>query len=184
LDKGVSLFMPLARLAAQECPQVRFLVVQSRGRWGNALQLLKFKPDDFPNVKVIGHQLDMRPVYASTRALLVPSLWHESGARVIAEAQLNGIPILASNTGGSAELVGRGGTIFDVPEEMKDKKATVASAQVVRPWLEEIKRLWRDPAYYEAMCRQVEAEAVHHDLERNTQRFIQAVSPANAQGGC
>lgn len=177
-EKGVSLFMPLAKLAAQECPQVRFLVVQSRGRWGNALQVLKFKPDDFPNVKVIGHQHDMRPVYARTRALLVPSLWHESGARVIAEAQLNGIPILASNTGGSAELVGQGGTIFDVPQEMKDKKATVASEEVVRPWLEEIKRLWHDPAYYEAMCRQVEAEAVQHDVERNTQRFIQAVSPA------
>jgi glycosyltransferase involved in cell wall biosynthesis len=177
-EKGVSLFMPLAKLAAQECPEIRFLVVQSRGRWGNALQILKFKPEDFPNVKVIGHQRDMRPVYASTRALLLPSLWHESGARVIAEAQLNGIPIMASNTGGSPELVGRGGVIFDVPQEMQDKKTTLASQEVVRPWLEEIKRLWHDPAYYEAMCRRVEAEAVQHDVEHNTQRFIDAVSPA------
>lgn len=176
-EKGVSLFMPLAALAAKECPEVRFLVVQSRGRWGNALQVLKFKPEDFPNVKVIGHQRDMRPVYASTRALLLPSLWHESGARVIAEAQLNGIPILASNTGGSAELVGKGGTIFDVPQEMQEKKATLATEEVLRPWLEEIKRLWNDSGYYEAMCRKVEAEAAQHDIARNTQRFIQAVSP-------
>jgi len=118
-EKGVSLFMPLAKLAAKVCPEVKFLVVQSRGRWAEAMQVLKFKPEDFPNVFVIGHQTDMRPVYASTRALLLPSLWHESGARVIAEAQLNGIPILATNTGGSSELIGNGGRVFDVAEEVR-----------------------------------------------------------------
>ena len=48
-------------------------------------------------------------------AVLLPSLWHESGARVIVEAQVNGIPVLASDTGGSAELIGRGGRVFPVP---------------------------------------------------------------------
>jgi glycosyltransferase involved in cell wall biosynthesis len=178
-EKGVSVFMPLAKLAAKECPEIKFLVVQSRGRWGNALHVLKFKPEDFPNVKVIGHQTDMRPVYASTRALLLPSLWHESGARVIAEAQLNGIPILASNTGGSAELVGQGGKIFDLPETAKEKKTEVhVTEDDLRPWLEEIKRLWHDPAYYDQMCRKVEQEAVQHDIERNAERFIKAVGPA------
>lgn len=178
-EKGVSVFMPLARLAANECPEIKFLVVQSRGRWGNALHVLKFKPEDFPNVKVIGHQTDMRPVYASTRALLLPSLWHESGARVIAEAQLNGIPILASNTGGSAELIGRGGTIFDLSETAKEKKTEVhVTEDDLRPWLDEIKRLWDDPAYYAAMCTKVEQEAVQHDIERNAERFVKAVGPA------
>lgn len=178
-EKGVSVFMPLARLAAQECPEIKFLVVQSRGRWGNALHVLKFKPEDFPNIKVIGHQTNMRPVYASTRALLLPSLWHESGARVIAEAQLNGIPILASNTGGSPELVGSGGKIFDLPEIVKEKKTAVHVTEAdLRPWLDEIRRLWHDPDYYAAMCAKVEKEAVQHDIGRNAERFIKAVSPA------
>lgn len=177
-EKGVSVFMPLAKLAAQECPEVKFLVVQSRGRWGNALHVLKFKPEDFPNVKVIGHQTDMRPVYASTRALLLPSLWHESGARVIAEAQINGIPILGSNTGGTPELVGQGGKIFEFPEIAKEKKTEVhVTEDDLRPWLEEIKRLWHDPAYYAEMCQKVEQEAVQHDIERNAERFIKAVGP-------
>lgn len=177
-EKGVSVFMPLAKLAAKECPEIKFLVVQSRGRWGNALHVLKFKHEEFPNVKVIGHQTDMRPVYASTRALLLPSLWHESGARVIAEAQLNGIPIIASNTGGSSELVGQGGKIFDLPEIAKDKKNEVhVTEDDLRPWLEEIKRLWHDPAYYAEMCRKVEQEAVQHDIERNADRFVKAVGP-------
>lgn len=176
-EKGVSVFMPLARLAAKECPEIKFLVVQSRGRWGNALHQLKFKHEEFPNVKVIGHQTDMRPVYASTRTLLLPSLWHESGARVIAEAQLNGIPILASNTGGSAELVGQGGKIFDLPEVVKDKKTEVhVTEDDLRPWLEEIKRHWHDPAYYAQMCQKVEIEAVQHDISRNADRFVKAVA--------
>jgi len=177
-EKGVSVFMPLAKLVAKECPEIKFLVVQSRGRWGNALHVLKFKPEDFPNVKIIGHQTDMRPVYASTRALLLPSLWHESGARVIAEAQLNGICILASNTGGSAELVGKGGKIFDLPELAMEKKTEVHVSEAdLRPWLEEIKRLWHDADYYDAMCRKVEQEAMQHDLRRNADRFVKAVSP-------
>lgn len=177
-EKGVSVFMPLAKLAAKECPEIKFLVVQSRGRWANALHQLKFKHEEFPNVKVIGHQTDMRPVYASTRTLLLPSLWHESGARVIAEAQLNGIPILASNTGGSAELVGQGGKIFDLPELVKEKKTELhVTEDDLRPWLEEIKRHWHDADYYAQMCKKVEIEAAQHDIARNADRFVKAVGP-------
>lgn len=177
-EKGVSVFMPLAKLAAKECPEIKFLVVQSRGRWANALHQLKFKHEEFPNVKVIGHQTDMRPVYASTRTLLLPSLWHESGARVIAEAQLNGIPILASNTGGSAELVGQGGKIFDLPELVKEKKTELhVTEDDLRPWLEEIKRHWHDADYYAQLCKQVEIEAAQHDISRNADRFVKAVGP-------
>lgn len=176
-EKGVSVFMPLAKLAAKEFPEIMFLVVQSRGRWSNALHILKFKPEDFPNVKVIGHQTDMRPVYASTRALLLPSLWHESGARVIAEAQLNGIPILASDTGGSAELIGQGGIILNVPEDVREKKTVPAPEEVARAWLNEIKKIWYDQVHYEKLCVKVEQEALQHDLMQNAERFIKAVGP-------
>lgn len=177
-EKGVSVFMPLAKLAAEEAPEIRFLVVQARGRWGNALRVLKYRPEDFPNVKVIDHRLDMRPVYASTRALLLPSLWHESGARVIAEAQINGIPVLASKTGGSAEMIGTGGVLFEVPEVFREKKTVPVPEEVVRSWLAEIKRVWHDAAYYENLCRKAENEAGKHDIAKSTDRFLRAVSPA------
>ncbi len=177
-EKGVSVFMPMAKILAREAPEIKLLVVQSRGRWGNALKILGFKPEDFPNVRIIWHQTDMRPVYASTRALLLPSLWHESGARVIAEAQLNGIPILGSNTGGTAELIGRGGCVFDIPEDVRENKTKLlVKEETLRPWIEEIKRIWHDQDYYNALVKQVEEEAVQHDLSRNTDRFIAAVAP-------
>ena len=176
-EKGVNVFMPLAKLAAKECPEIKFLVVQSRGRWGIALQVLKFQPSDFPNVRVIGHQRNMRPVYGATKALLLPSVWHESGARVIAEAIINGIPVLASDTGGSAELVGKAGKIFQFPDIVKDKRDLAATEEVVRPWLEEIKRIWHDPAYFQELSGRVAKEAEQHDIERSTDRFLAAVMP-------
>ncbi|MDP1932495.1 MAG: glycosyltransferase family 4 protein [Gammaproteobacteria bacterium] len=176
-EKGVNVFMPLAKLAAEECPEIKFLVVQSRGRWDVALKTLKFNATDFPNVSIIGHQRDMRKVYANTRALLLPSVWYESGARVIPEALLNGIPVVASNTGGSKELVGKAGVLFDLPEDVREKKLIPATVEVVRPWLEEIKRLWHDADYYQALCAQVDEEAKKHDIQRSVDRFLAIADP-------
>ncbi len=177
-EKGVNVFMALATMAQRECPEVKFLVVQSRGRWGTALKKLNYEATNFPNVKVIGHQKDMRPVYGHTRALLLPSTWHESGARVIPEAQINGIPVLASNTGGSAELVGQGGIMFELSAEVREKKFERASEAEARPWLDAVKRVWHDQAHYQSLCRLAEASAAQHDISRNVDRFIKAVSPA------
>jgi glycosyltransferase involved in cell wall biosynthesis len=176
-EKGVNVVMPLAALAAKEAPHVKFLVVQSRGRWGNAAKVLGYTAEDFPNVKVIGHQRDMRGVYASTRALLLPSTWHESGARVIPEALLNGIPILASNSGGSPELIGKAGRIFDLPEAVREKRQERAPEEVVRPWLDEIRRIVDDEPYYNTLCEAAAGEAPKHDLKVSTGRFVAAVSP-------
>lgn len=176
-EKGVNVFMPLAKLAAQEYPEIKFLVVQSRGRWATALKVLKFNPEDFPNVKIIGHQKDMRPVYASTKALLLPSTWHESGARVIAEALLNGIPIIASNTGGSSELVGEGGVILDLPEAVREKRGEPADEATAREWLDEIERVWFDQSYADALCKKAELEASKHDVMHNVDRFLAVVGP-------
>ena len=176
-EKGVNVFMPLAKLAARECPEIKFLVVQSRGRWATALKVLKLEASDFPNVKVIGHQRDMRPVYAATRALLLPSLWFESGARVIPEALLNGVPILASDTGGSRELVGQGGVMFTLPEEVREKRGIPAGEEVLRPWLEEVKRIWHDEAYYAELARRAAKEGENHDIQHSTARFLNAVLP-------
>ncbi|WP_395688700.1 glycosyltransferase family 4 protein [Caenimonas koreensis] len=177
-EKGVNVFMPLARLAAREAPDVKFLVVQGRGRWDAALKSLHCEPGDFPNVQVIEHQQNMLPVYGATRALLVPSVWHESGGRVIVEALINGIPVLASRSGGPPELVGQAGRIFDLPDEVRRNRDVPAAEAVVRPWLQEIERIWRDPVYYAGLTAKADEEALKHDIGRNTERFLAAVQAA------
>jgi glycosyltransferase involved in cell wall biosynthesis len=55
---------------------------------------------------------DMRPLYARARLLLAPSQWEEAWGRVATEAQVSGIPVLASNRGGLPEAVGNGGILL------------------------------------------------------------------------
>lgn len=176
-EKGVNVFLPLAKLAAKECPEIKFLVVQSRGRWPVALKVLGFKPEDFPNVTVIGHQKDMRKVYANTKTLLLPSTWYESGARVIAESLINGIPVFASNTGGSSELVGEGGELFELRQEVQDEKTKAATEEDVRPWLDAVKKVWHDNDYYESLCAKVAVEGEKHDIQRSVDRFLAVSGP-------
>ncbi|CAN5561585.1 glycosyltransferase family 4 protein [soil metagenome] len=180
-EKGVNVFMPLARLATKEAPDIKFLVVQSRGRWAAALQALKYKPEDFPNVTILDHQPSMLPVYSVTKALLVPSVWHESGGRVVVEALMNGIPVLASAGAGPAELAGEAGVVFDLPACVKDNRQERAPEAVVRPWLDEIRRIRDVRQYYEELVVKAGKEALRHDLQRNTDRFVAAVEPAVKQ---
>ncbi len=176
-EKGVGLFATMALLAARECPDLRFMVVESRMRWKDALESMKLDPARFPNVHVLPHQFDMRPVFAATRALLVPSVWHESGARVIAEAHVNGIPVIASDTGGSAELIGAGGRVIRLPDELRQDKQTVTITEsMLWPWIDELRRVWRDTRYYDFLRGEAEREAEKHDIDRNLDRFINAVA--------
>jgi glycosyltransferase involved in cell wall biosynthesis len=54
----------------------------------------------------------MRPFYATARLLLAPSLWEETWGRVVTEAHVNAIPVLASNRGGLPETTGPGGILL------------------------------------------------------------------------
>ena len=51
---------------------------------------------------------------------MVPSQWEEAFGRVIVEAQINGIPVLASDVGGIPEALGHGGVLV---KNFRDPKA-------------------------------------------------------------
>ena len=58
-------------------------------------------------------QEDMRNVYEVTDILMVPSQWPETFGRVIIEAQVNSIPVVAANIGGIPYTLGKGGILVD-----------------------------------------------------------------------
>lgn len=139
--KGLELFLSIVGLAAEIRPDVPFLAVESRGsgeliagesvRLGISLgraNLHIARPSPRP------HQ-----IYAVTRALLVPSSAPDSGPRVIPEAQLNGIPVIASGRCGLAQP----------PESFTGFVLPAGAAAAAPRWLEVITRLHDDAAFYQ-----------------------------------
>jgi len=114
-EKGVTLFLRIAELAAQVIPSARFMVVESRSLLSGAEQRTGINASAFGNIKRLGLQRDMGAVFGATKVLLVPSLWHEAGPRVAVEALALGIPSVGSNRGGLPEAVGPAGIVIEPP---------------------------------------------------------------------
>lgn len=81
----------------------------------------------------------MRTVYRDAKLVLVPSRCAEGWGRVVSEAQVSGIPALASNLGGLPESVGRGGILVD-------------PAAGIDEWERALARLWDDDREYERLA--------------------------------
>jgi glycosyltransferase involved in cell wall biosynthesis len=107
--KGVELMFALAT----HCPDLPFLVVESWGLEPNWLAHCRHRASTLGNIQWLAPQDDMRGVYAQARVLLMPSVWEEAFGRTVLEAQLNGLPVLASNRGALPDTVGDGGRTLD-----------------------------------------------------------------------
>jgi glycosyltransferase involved in cell wall biosynthesis len=92
-----------------------------------------------PNISYRRPTDDMRTVYRDTKLLLVPSRWPEAWGRVVSEAQLSGIPVLASLTGGLPEAVGPGGVLIDPAADLDH-------------WERALAQIWDDSFEYERLA--------------------------------
>src|SRR5213078_1198747 len=80
-------------------PHVQFAAVPTWGTTPEDRTALATRP----NVHVLHPVDDINLLLARTRVLLVPSLWAEARSRIILEAMLRGVPVIASNVGGIPE---------------------------------------------------------------------------------
>ena len=97
LHKGIDVFLEIAG----SLPSTRFLIA------GEPV------PEAVPpNVRCMG-RVDPRIFLSLTRILLVPSQWPEPFGRVAVEALANGIPVIASRSGGLPEAVGDAGILVE-----------------------------------------------------------------------
>ena len=110
-NKGVHVFYELA----ERMSDVRFLGVE--GTHGKQ----EFRK--LPNVEFMPVTQDMRDVWRKTRVVLMPSAY-ESYGMVAAEAQVNGIPVIANPTLGLQECLGHAG-IFIPRENIDDYERTL-----------------------------------------------------------
>lgn len=88
---------------------------------------------DSDNVKELEPTEKVSEIFAVTRILLVPSQYRDTLARVSIEAFANGIPVIASKTGGVQDHVGKAGLVvedFSNPEAWVTALKSLDNAEV------------------------------------------------------
>lgn len=190
-EKGLAIFVKLHEIFAEKHPEIPFLVVKSVGNYEQCMLRLH-NADGTPylkqnestrenalaaQIKVAEHTNDMRLVYDITRAVVMPSVWHESWGCVATEAVFNGIPVLASKSGGLPEAVREGGILLDAPECTQRDFCCVPSNEEIAPWVEALERClfedWTEP------CRKA---SEYNSLDHSVDRLMEYLEPIMKKG--
>ncbi|WP_438479779.1 glycosyltransferase family 4 protein [Oleiharenicola lentus] len=149
-EKGRAVFLGILRELSARNSQVPLLVIEGRAGAADLVAAGRRAGLDLrtlSNLMISPAVPQPRDIFRVTRTLLVPSL-HEAAGRVVAEAQLNGVPCLVSNRGGLPETCGDGGRIFPISTAVT-LDAPIADENVIA-WADEIERLATDEEHYAA----------------------------------
>ena len=131
LLKGIDRVLALAAAL----PEVPFRVYRT---WGSEPANLSRRARRLANLDLLPPEPDFRRALAESRVVLAPSR-QETWGRVVAEAQVSGIPALASAVGGLPECVGDGGCLLPGPAP-------------VEAWAALLRRCWQDEAFYAGLA--------------------------------
>nr|WP_247600679.1 glycosyltransferase [Cellulomonas hominis] len=126
--KGLDIALRVAELL----PHRPFLLQESWTLEQPERRELAARLDRLPNVRFAPVTTDMAAVYGVTALLLAPSQWAEAFGRVAVEAAANGIPVVASTSGGLPEAVGDAGVLLEPSAEP-------------RQWADAVEGLLTDP---------------------------------------
>ncbi len=160
--KGVEIMFGLAAA----CPDIPFLVSESWGLNPQWRAYCLLRAANLPNIEWSAPTRDMRPVFARTRTLLMPSLWEEAYGRTVVEAQINGIPVVSSNRGALPDTVGAGGIVVDAHATVDVWEKALRQAYIPSPQFEQLSELARNQSFKTAAAplmlgRFVSALAAH-----------------------
>jgi len=134
--KGLEIALKVALLL----PHRTFLFVESWKLERAARKELDSRLANLPNVHFRPQSMHMQDVYSRASLLLMPSQCEEAFGRIIVEAGLNGIPVVASRIGGIPEAIAEGGILLsplDPPER----------------WAETIEQILADKDMYAHLSR-------------------------------
>lgn len=179
--KGVAIFAKLAKYCQEKMPEAEFLAVNTHQRFSEIVSKLHdkdninhypYQQSDFSNVFMVERQTDMRPIYAISAVVLVPSLWFEGWGRVASEAVYNNIPVIASQSGGLSEAIGGGGVLIDTPEHCKEDFYSLPTDEEIEPWFNALKVLLT-----ENFDKELDAARMRLSQDSAISRLISALNP-------
>jgi len=169
--KGIDIFLALA----DSFPEIRFAAVPMWGTNERDRAALSARA----NVTLLRPVDDMNDLLRRTRVLLVPSLWAEARSRIVLEAMLRGVPVIAADSGGISEAKMGVPYLLPVNPIVKYKPAVdeqmvpIAEAppQDIGPWREAIGRLLTDRAHFDEISRQSREAALAYARNLNVGPF-------------
>jgi glycosyltransferase involved in cell wall biosynthesis len=147
-EKGVYAFARIAEELEHRRPDIPLLVVEGRAT-RDALAACWADACLPANTTVMSNTPDPRRFWGLTRMVMVPSLWWENQPAVAYEAMINGIPVVASDRGGTPETLGESGFLLPLPERLTPESEIIPAADEVEPWIETIIRLWDRASAYQ-----------------------------------
>jgi len=121
LQKGLEALLIIAEELYKTSPSLTVRIVDSTDSIESELKLINKTIDQLPkNISVTGSYPNTDKLLENGSIVLLLSLWHESGSRLIHESHLRGIPVIAFNTGGTSELVeSKNLDIFEKPTTVR-----------------------------------------------------------------
>ncbi len=159
--KGLMFLARLAEELGVRRPDLPLLVIESRGTAGELVQAGLaggFDLQRHPNLMFAPSVARPRDFLSTARAILVPSVFEEPSARVVAEALFNGVPPLVSDRGGILESCLGAGFVLPLPPDLTVDTRVPVGPEAVAAWLGVIERLADDEAFYQnASARAAEA---------------------------
>jgi len=151
--KGLVVLLALA----EAMPYLAFAAVPTWGTTSDDLHLIK----RHPNITILPKVDRINDLLSRTRVLLVPSLWTEARSRLVVEAMLAGVPVIASNLGGLPEA--KMGVPYILPlrpiegysHKLNEQMVPVALVppQNTEPWQQALHRLTTDGEHWEELAR-------------------------------
>ena len=122
IHKGLEYFIKVADICLQEGYEYYFIMVDAANKLDRDLNRLKLNRNQLPsNIEIRQGTPDTDKLLFDISILLLLSIWHESGSRLIGEGHQRGIPVLAFATGGNPELMGHAKEdLFELPKKASE----------------------------------------------------------------
>ena len=122
INKGLEPLIIFAKNLEKSRKDISFWLVDGRNSIYKDLEYLGYSKNQIPeNIVIFPACKEINKLYLNVQLVLLFSIWHESGSRVILESYSNGTPVLCFDVGGNKEFIKENNEdIFELPNLYKD----------------------------------------------------------------